>query len=63
MTSDDVLGRIMNHEINIQEVNNMKNIYKGISTSKIQLSKQTRARRRMFQLRALVRKKKKRRRR
>jgi hypothetical protein len=63
MTSDDVLGRIMNHEINIQEANNMKNIYKGISTSKILLSKQTRARRRMFRLRALVRKKKKRRRR
>jgi hypothetical protein len=34
MTSDDVLGRIINHETNIQEVNNIKNIYKGISTSK-----------------------------
>jgi hypothetical protein len=36
MTSDDVLGRIMNHEMNIQEANNIKNIYKGISTSKKQ---------------------------
>jgi hypothetical protein len=34
MTSDDVLGRIMNHEINIQEANNIKNLYKGVSTSK-----------------------------
>jgi hypothetical protein len=34
MTSDDVLGRIMNHEMNIQEVNNIKNLYKGVSTSK-----------------------------
>jgi hypothetical protein len=34
MTSDDVLGRIMNHEMNIQEPNNIKNLYKGVSTSK-----------------------------
>jgi hypothetical protein len=34
MSSDDVLGRIMNQEINIQEVNNNKNLYKGISTFK-----------------------------
>jgi hypothetical protein len=33
MTSDDVLRRIMNHEMNIQEVNNIKNLYKGVSTS------------------------------
>jgi hypothetical protein len=36
MTSDDVLGRIINHEMNIQEANNIKNLYKGVSTSKIQ---------------------------
>jgi hypothetical protein len=36
MTSDDVLGRIMNHEMNIREANNIKNLYKGISTSKKQ---------------------------
>jgi hypothetical protein len=36
MTSDDVLGRIMNHEMDIQEANNIKNLYKGISTSKKQ---------------------------
>jgi hypothetical protein len=36
ITSDDVLGRIMNHEMNIQEANNFKNLYKGISTSKKQ---------------------------
>jgi hypothetical protein len=34
MSFDDVLGRIMNHEMNIQEANNIKNLYKGISTSK-----------------------------
>jgi hypothetical protein len=34
MPSDDVLGRIMNHEMNLQEANNIKNIYKGVSTSK-----------------------------
>jgi hypothetical protein len=34
MTSDDVLGRIMNHVMNIQEANNIKNLYKGVSTSK-----------------------------
>jgi hypothetical protein len=36
MTSDDVLRRIMNHEMNIQEANNIKNLYKGISSSKKQ---------------------------
>jgi hypothetical protein len=30
MTSDDVLGRIMNHVINIQGANNIKNLYKGV---------------------------------
>jgi hypothetical protein len=34
MSSDDVLGRIINHEINIEEANNIKNLYKGVSTSK-----------------------------
>jgi hypothetical protein len=28
-----VLGRIMNHEINIQEANNIKNLYKGVGVS------------------------------
>jgi hypothetical protein len=49
MTSDDVLGRIMNHEINIQEANNIKNLYKVSQPprNKILLSKLlTRARRR-----------------
>jgi hypothetical protein len=49
MTSDDVLGRMMNQEVNIQEANNIKNLYKGISTSKkqdIALKLLTRARRR-----------------
>jgi hypothetical protein len=36
MTSDDVLERIMNHEMNIQETNNIENLYKGVSTSKKQ---------------------------
>jgi hypothetical protein len=34
ISSDDVLGRIMNHKMNIQEANNINNLYKGISTSK-----------------------------
>jgi NACalpha-BTF3-like transcription factor len=34
MTFADVLERIMNHEMNIQEANNIKNLYKGVSTSK-----------------------------
>jgi hypothetical protein len=34
MTSDDVLERIMNHGMMIQEANNIKNLYKGVSTSK-----------------------------
>jgi hypothetical protein len=34
MTSDDVLERIMNYEMNIQETNNIKNLYKDVSTSK-----------------------------
>jgi hypothetical protein len=34
MLSDDVLERIMNHELNIQDANNIKNLYKGVSTSK-----------------------------
>jgi phage-related protein len=36
MTSDDVLGRIINHEMSIQEANNIKNLYKGVATSKKQ---------------------------
>jgi hypothetical protein len=36
MIFDDVLGRIMNHEMKIQEANNIKNLYKGVSTSKKQ---------------------------
>jgi hypothetical protein len=36
MSSDDVLERIMNHEMNIQETNNIKNLYKGVSISKKQ---------------------------
>jgi hypothetical protein len=34
MTSNDVLERIINHEMNIQEDKNIKNIYKDVSTSK-----------------------------
>jgi hypothetical protein len=36
MTYDDVIRRIMNHEMNIQEAKNIKNLYKGISISKKQ---------------------------
>jgi hypothetical protein len=34
MTFDVVLGRIINHEMHIEEANHIKNLYKGISTSK-----------------------------
>jgi hypothetical protein len=38
MSSYEVLGRIMNHEMNIQEANKINNLYKGVgvSTSKKQ---------------------------
>jgi NACalpha-BTF3-like transcription factor len=36
MSSDDVLGRIMNHEMYIEEANHAKNLYKGITTTKKQ---------------------------
>jgi hypothetical protein len=36
MTFDDVLGRIINHEMYIEEANHIKNLYKGITTSKKQ---------------------------
>jgi hypothetical protein len=36
MTSDNVLGRIINHEMHIEEVNHIKNLYKSVSTFKKQ---------------------------
>jgi hypothetical protein len=36
MTSDYVLGRIINHEIYIEEANNIKNLYKSVTTTKKQ---------------------------
>jgi hypothetical protein len=36
MTSDDVLGRIMNHEMYIEEANHVKNLSKGITTTRKQ---------------------------
>jgi hypothetical protein len=36
MASDNVLGMIINHEMNIQEANNIKNLYKSILTFKKQ---------------------------
>jgi hypothetical protein len=36
MTSNDVLRRIINHEIHIEEANHIKNFYKGVSISKKQ---------------------------
>jgi hypothetical protein len=33
-SSDDVLRRIMNYKMNIQEANNTNNLYMGVSTSK-----------------------------
>jgi hypothetical protein len=36
MISDDVLRRIINYEIYIKEANHIKNLYKGVSTTKKQ---------------------------
>jgi hypothetical protein len=36
MTSNGVLGRSINHEMYIEEANHIKNLYKGVSTSKKQ---------------------------
>jgi hypothetical protein len=36
ITFDDVLGRIINHEMYIEEANHIKNFYKGITTTKKQ---------------------------
>jgi phage-related protein len=36
MTSNDVLGMIINHEMHIEEANHIKNLYKGVTTSKKQ---------------------------
>jgi hypothetical protein len=36
MSPDDVLGRIMNHEMYIEEVNHVKNLSKGITTTRKQ---------------------------
>jgi hypothetical protein len=36
ISSDDVLGRIMNHEMYIEEVNHVKNLFKGITTTRKQ---------------------------
>jgi hypothetical protein len=34
MSSNDTLGRIINHEMYIEEDNHIKNLYRGLSTSK-----------------------------
>jgi hypothetical protein len=34
MRSDDILGRIINHEMYIEEANHIKNLYKGVTTTK-----------------------------
>jgi hypothetical protein len=36
MSSTDVLGRIMNHEMYIEEANHIKNLYKGVTTTRKQ---------------------------
>jgi hypothetical protein len=36
MTSDDVLGRNINHEMYIEEADHIKNLYKGVTTTKKQ---------------------------
>jgi hypothetical protein len=61
MTSDDVLESIMKHEMNIQEANNIKNLYKGVSTSKKQdiALKANKSKKNKVLIKSLVRKKKK----
>jgi hypothetical protein len=34
MASDDALGRIINYEMYIEETNHIKNLYKGVTTTK-----------------------------
>jgi hypothetical protein len=34
MPSDDMLGRIMNYEMYIEEANHVKNLFKGITTTR-----------------------------
>jgi hypothetical protein len=36
MTFDDVLGRIINHEMYIKEANHIKSLYKGVTTTRKQ---------------------------
>jgi NACalpha-BTF3-like transcription factor len=36
ISSDDVLGRIMNHEMYIEEANHVKNLSKGLTTTRKQ---------------------------
>jgi hypothetical protein len=36
MPYDDVLGRIMNHEMYIKEANHVKNLFKNITTTRKQ---------------------------
>jgi hypothetical protein len=36
MTYDDVLGRIINHEMYIEDANRIKNLYKGVTPTKKQ---------------------------
>jgi hypothetical protein len=61
MTSDDVLGRIMNYEMNNQDVNNIKNLYKRVSTSKKQdiALKAIKSKKNKVLIEALVKKKRK----
>jgi hypothetical protein len=35
MASDDVLERIINHEMYIEEANHIKNLYKGVTIKKV----------------------------
>jgi hypothetical protein len=65
MTSDDVLGRIINHEMYIEEANHIKNLYNDVTTTKkqeiaLKASKIIRIRTSKWWLRAQVKKKKKR---
>jgi hypothetical protein len=65
MTSNDVLGRIINHEMYIEEANHIKNLYNGVTTTKkqeiaLKASKIIRIRTSKWWLRAHVKKKKKR---
>jgi hypothetical protein len=62
MTPDDVLGKITNHKMLVEEANHVKNLSKGITSSwklDIALKASKKSKKKQIVMRAQVRKKKK----